>query len=99
MGLAVLTGDGKNDVFIDSLVVDCSYQKQGIGTTLMEMLLAKAMKLKPYHLQAQIFDRHVDRFYKKFGFVNNKATWLLEHKRTADNLRAKVKLIRKLKDI
>ena len=98
VGCAALTGDGRNDVFLDSLVVDYAYQRGGIGTALIEMALDKVNKLKPYHFQIQAFDKNTERFYKRFGFVRNDGTWLLEHKPTADKLRAKVKLIREGKD-
>lgn len=94
-GFASLTGDGRIDVFLDSLVVDYQYQRRGIGTKLMEMVLEKVKKLKPYHFQIQVFDKKVEKFYMKLGFVRNEGTWLMEHKETADKLRAKVKRIRR----
>jgi GNAT superfamily N-acetyltransferase len=98
VGFAALMGDGRNDVFLDSLVVDYSYQRRGIGTVLMEMTLAKVKELRPYHFQAQVCDKQTERFYKHFGLVTNEGTWLLEHAQTADKLRTKVKRIRKGKN-
>lgn len=98
VGFAALTGDGRNDVFLDSLVVDYTYQRRGIGTVLMKMALAEVKELKPYHFEAQVCDKQTGEFYRRCGFVRNQGTWLLEHKPTADKLRAKVNRIRKHKD-
>ena len=98
VGLTALTGDGHNDVFLDTLVVDRNYQREGVGTSLMEMVLDKAERIKPYHFQIQVFDKQNERFYRRFGFVRNEATWLLEHATTADEFRARIKRIRKRKN-
>jgi N-acetylglutamate synthase-like GNAT family acetyltransferase len=98
VGFTALTGDGRNDAFLDSLVVDNVYRRRGIGTRLMNMLLAKIKKLQPYHFQIEVCDKKTERFYKKFGFVRNEGTWLLEHEQIADKLRAKVNRVRKRKN-
>jgi ribosomal protein S18 acetylase RimI-like enzyme len=95
VGFAALKGDGRNDVSLDSLVVDYTYQRRGIGTALMKMALAKVEELRPYHFEAQVCDEQTERFYRRCGFVRNQGTWLLEHKSTADKLRARVNRIRK----
>lgn len=95
VGFAALKGDGRNDVSLDSLVVDDAYRRRGIGTVLMKMVLAKAKELRPYHFEAQVCEKQTERFYRHCGFVRNQGTWLLEHKSTAEKLRARVNRIRK----
>ncbi|MEK9158088.1 MAG: GNAT family N-acetyltransferase [Patescibacteria group bacterium] len=58
----------KNDCEIDFVGVDESYQKQGIGRKLMEVLHNKArdLKLKKINLSAR---KSAEGFYKSLGYV------------------------------
>jgi len=95
VGLGTLTGDGRIDLLLDTLIVDENYRRQGIGTAIANMLIAKADTFSPHHFQIQVFDKKVERFYKRLGFRKNTGTWLLDHGPTADKLLSKVKKTRK----
>ena len=87
IGVGVLCGDGKINVELDVLVVDCSYRRFGVATTLIQMVLKKVNKLKPYHFKVEVFEESTEKFYAEFGFRKNEGTWLLEHEPTGDRLR------------
>ena len=87
VGIAVLTGDGRINVELDALVVDEDYRRRGIGTKLLETVVAKVETLKPHYFQVQVHEKSTERFYAKHGFVRNKGTWLLEHNNVANRLR------------
>jgi len=95
VGIATLTGDGRINVELDALVVDEAYRRRGIGTKLMEAVSRKVEALKPQYFQAQVHKKSTERFYAKFGFVQNKGTWILEHKGVAQDLRRRASKVRK----
>jgi GNAT superfamily N-acetyltransferase len=82
VGLGVLTGDGRIEVDVDKLVVDTRYQRRGIGTALLERLVAEAERLRPYSFQTDVCEESTERLYRRFGFRKNEGTWLLEHEPT-----------------
>lgn len=95
VGLAALTGDGRINAWLDTLIVDGEYRSQGIGTSLTERIVARAEQLNPYYFQLDVYQEATERFYAQFGFTKNIGTWLLEHKPTANRLKAKAAKIRK----
>jgi len=97
IGLAVLCGNGKINVELDVLVVDSSYRRLGVATTLMQMVMKKVNKLNPYHFKIEVFEKTTEKLYVNFGFRKNVGTWLLEHGPTGDKLRKKAIEIRKKK--
>ena len=96
VGLAVLTGDGRISIELDTLIVDKNLRGKGIGKTLIEMVVAKAEHLGPYYFKVEVFEKRTENLYAKLGFQPNKGTWLLGHKGTADALRYKVKRLREM---
>ena len=50
VGMALLTGDGRIDVNLTLLLVDKPCRGNGIGSSLMNMVLAKVERLRPYGL-------------------------------------------------
>jgi GNAT superfamily N-acetyltransferase len=90
VGVAVLTGDGRITAELDVLLVDASFRKQRIGSSLMAKVMAKVEKLRPYHFKVEVHKRSAEKFYMDFGFRKNKGTWLLEHGVAGERLHSKV---------
>jgi GNAT superfamily N-acetyltransferase len=94
VGLGVLTGDGRINAWLDTIVVAEQYQRQGIGTAIVSKIVLKVRKLRPYYFGLDVYQHRTEKWYARFGFVRNQGSWLLEHKPTADRLRAKAASIR-----
>jgi GNAT superfamily N-acetyltransferase len=94
VGVAVLDGDGRINTRLDTVVVDEAYQRRGIGTALVKKIMARVERLRPHYMQLDVYQKRTERWYRQFGFVRNKGTWLLEHKPTADRLRARAAAVR-----
>ncbi len=94
VGVAVLTGDGRINTWLDTIVVDEEYQGKGIGTALVRKIMARVERLQPYSMMLDVYQRRTERWYTRFGFVRNKGTWLLAHKPTSDRLLACVAAVR-----
>lgn len=91
VGIAVGTGDGRINAWLDTIVVDEAFQGQGVGTRLTTMLVEHIARLRPYHFSLDVYQRRTERFYGRFGFARNKGTWLLQHQPLANRLRALAK--------
>ena len=57
------------DAYIQDLTVNPSYQKQGIGTNLMNRIIEKLKENKIYMISV-LFDEKLLPFYKRFGFFS-----------------------------
>ncbi|NLJ15872.1 MAG: GNAT family N-acetyltransferase [Clostridiales bacterium] len=55
------------DAYIQDLMVAKEYQKRGIGTELVNKVISRTRKDGIYMVNV-LFDEHLTRFYKKFGF-------------------------------
>ena len=88
IGLAVLTGDGRINTWLDTVIVDEAWRGRGIGTELVSRIVSRVERLKPYYFQLDVYQKRTERFYRRFGFVPNEGTWLLEHNPTAGRLRS-----------
>ena len=55
------------DAYIQDVLVNPSYQGQGIGTHLMDMAIEKLKRDKIYAISV-LFEEKLLNFYKKFGF-------------------------------
>jgi GNAT superfamily N-acetyltransferase len=87
VGIAVTTGDGRMNAYLDTIVVDKPFRGRGIGSRLTRMVVDHVERLQPYAFGLDVYQRRTERFYAKFGFVRNRGSWLLEHKAIADRLR------------
>jgi GNAT superfamily N-acetyltransferase len=87
IGIAIVTGDGRINAWLDTIVVDRPHQGKGIGTELTRMVVERVERMEPYCFGLDVYQRRTENFYARFGFVRNRGTWLLEHKPTADRLR------------
>lgn len=79
VGIGTLIGDGRILVQLDDLVVDKKYQRKRIGTTILERLVKKVEKMKPYWFITDVCEPHTEKLYAKFGFRRNKGQILLLH--------------------
>lgn len=59
--------NGVTDAYIQDLMVHPDYQGQGIGTELMNRMIA-LLKQNHIYMISVIFDENLKRFYNKFGF-------------------------------
>ena len=85
VGIATLFGDGRFYVHLDTLLVDEQFRRQGIGTTLMDLVMQKVAKLKPHYCEHDTHEDWLVSFYERFGFeVGDRPQ--LTHKPTNDGL-------------
>jgi GNAT superfamily N-acetyltransferase len=80
VGLGNAISDGYLVVYYPHLLVLPQYQKQGIGSTLMKMLISK---YPGFHQQVLIADSKAVEFYKECGFVRAGMTepmWIYQGK-------------------
>lgn len=67
IGLIRSVGDGETILYIQDLLVHPAYQKQGIGTKLMEKMVQAYPKVRQKALMAENTPT-IKRFYEKNGF-------------------------------
>lgn len=67
VGLIRLVGDGFSSVFVQDLIVLPSYQRQGIGSSLMKEALKDYKDAYQVQLVAEETEKNV-RFYRSMGF-------------------------------
>jgi len=94
VGIATLFGDGRFYAWIDTLLVDEPYRRQGIGTHLVELVMDQVDKLGPHYCEHDTHEEWLVRFYERFGFELHEGP-LLVHRPTADRLTAYVEQRRK----
>jgi len=78
VGLGNAISDGHLVVYFPHMVVRPDYQGRGIGTELMNRMMAR---YRGFHQQALIADGRAIDFYKKLGFVRAGATeplWIFD---------------------
>jgi len=59
--------NGVTDAYIQDLTVDPAYQGKGIGTELMNRIIA-ALKEKRIYMISVVYEAKLSPFYKRFGF-------------------------------
>ena len=66
-----LTDEVRQDLgpWIESLVVDPKYQRQGIGKMLLDVTVEKAKELGFEKLYLFAFDPTIPEYYKRFGWM------------------------------
>ena len=67
VGLIRLVGDGFSSVFVQDLIVLPSYQRQGIGSTLMKQALEDFKEAYQVQLATEQTEKNVG-FYRSMGF-------------------------------
>ena len=67
VGLVRLVGDGFSSVFVQDLIVLPSYQRQGIGSTLMKQALADYKDAYQVQLATEQTEKNLG-FYRSLGF-------------------------------
>ena len=67
VGLVRLIGDGFSSVFVQDLIVLPSYQRQGIGSTLMKQALADYKDVYKVQLATEQTEKNLG-FYRSLGF-------------------------------
>jgi len=71
IGMGRIVGDGVIVCYIQDVIVLPKYQERGIGTAIMEHLIAHIKKIgfENTHIAVKLFAaRGKEEFYKKFGF-------------------------------
>ncbi|MBE6936344.1 MAG: GNAT family N-acetyltransferase [Ruminococcaceae bacterium] len=59
--------NGVTDAYIQDLMVHPAYQGQGIGTELMQRMIA-VLKERRIYMISVIYEERLTGFYRKFGF-------------------------------
>jgi len=91
VGVVTPFGDGRFYARLDTLLVDGPYRRQGIGTHLVEWIVAKIDELGPHYCEHDTHEEWLVRFYERFGFELEKGPLLLlDHRPTSDRLSAYV---------
>ena len=67
VGLVRLIGDGFSSVFVQDLIVSPSYQRQGIGSTLMKQALSDYKDTYQIQLATEQTEKTLE-FYRSLGF-------------------------------
>lgn len=67
VGLIRLVGDGFSSVFVQDLIVLPSYQRQGIGSSLMKQALEDFKEVYQVQLATEQTEKNVG-FYRSMGF-------------------------------
>ena len=68
IGYACVVSNGVTDAYIQDVMVHPDYQRLGIGTQLMEHILARLKADSVYMVSVIYGDESLRPFYEKFGF-------------------------------
>ena len=68
LGIIRVVGDGYSVVFIQYILVYPEYQRQGIGTTLIQQILTEYKHVYQKHLLTENTEKTI-QFYKSLGFT------------------------------
>lgn len=68
VGIIRVVGDGSSVVFVQDLLVYPAYQRQGIGTALLKMIMEEYRDVYQLHLLTDNTEKTI-AFYKSLGFV------------------------------
>lgn len=67
VGFIRCVGDGEHILLVQDLIVDKSYQKQGIGTTLFKTIWEKYKDVRMFQVNTDLEDEVDNHFYKSMG--------------------------------
>lgn len=68
LGIIRVVGDGHSVVFIQDILVYPKYQRQGIGTALLQQILMEYKHVYQKHLLTENTEKTI-QFYKSLGFT------------------------------
>ncbi len=68
LGIIRVVGDGHSVVFIQDILVYPEYQRRGIGTALLQQILAEYKHVYQKHLLTENTEKTI-QFYKSLGFT------------------------------
>ena len=68
VGIIRVVGDGSSVVFIQDLLIYPEYQRQGIGTALLKMIMEEYRDVYQLHLLTENTEKTI-AFYKSLGFI------------------------------
>lgn len=69
IGYIDCVSNGVTDAYIQDLMVHPDYQRRGIGTELMTMMI-NYLKQRHIYMISVVFEENLKPFYEKFGFFN-----------------------------
>ena len=69
IGYIDCVSNGVTDAYIQDLMVHPDYQRRGIGTELMTIMI-NYLKQKHIYMISVVFEESLKPFYEKFGFFN-----------------------------
>ena len=69
IGYIDCVSNGVTDAYIQDLMVHPDYQRRGIGTELMTIMI-NYLKHKHIYMISVVFEENLKPFYEKFGFFN-----------------------------
>lgn len=68
VGIVRVVGDGSSVVFVQDLLVYPEYQRQGIGTALLKMIMEEYQNVYQMHLMTDNTEKTI-AFYQSLGFM------------------------------
>ena len=68
VGVIRVVGDGSSVVFVQDLLVYPEYQRQGIGTALLKMIMEEYQNVYQMHLMTDNTEKTI-AFYQSLGFM------------------------------
>lgn len=68
VGIIRVVGDGFSVVFVQDLLIYPEYQRQGIGTALLKMIMEEYRDVYQLHLLTENTEKTI-AFYKSLGFI------------------------------
>ena len=68
VGIIRVVGDGSSVVFVQDLLIYPEYQRQGIGTALLKMIMEEYRDVYQLHLLTENTEKTI-AFYKSLGFI------------------------------
>ena len=70
IGLIRVVGDGQTIIYIQDILILKKYQKQGIGSTLLKMILERYKSVRQVVLMTDNTEKTIN-FYKKNGMIKS----------------------------
>jgi len=67
IGFTRCVGDGEHIVLIEDLIIKAAYQRQGLGTALLNQVFEKYADVRMISLYTDSVDVKANRFYRKMG--------------------------------